>query len=239
MSSKVLVIIPTFQESQNIVSLLERLFSVAPEVSALVVDDSSPDGTGEIVKKLSQGNDRINLLTNKNKVGLGKAYVEGFKWGLKREFDIFVEMDADGSHAPEQIWSILDNLHESDVSLGSRWVPGGKIENWPLSRQLLSKGGNFYVRVMLGFAIKDATGGYRAYHRRVLESIDLDSINSQGYCFQVDMVKRSLALGFKVCESPILFSEREAGSSKMSKKIVLEAFLRIGFWGLKRFFGIK
>lgn len=239
MSSKTLVIIPTYQESENIVSIIERVYSANPNVSVLVVDDSSPDGTGEIVKKLMQNNETINLLTNKVKAGLGAAYIHGFKWGLERNFDIFVEMDADGSHAPEQLPSILEKLDQCDVSLGSRWVPGGKIENWPFSRQLLSKGGNFYTRFMLGFEVRDATGGYRAYKRKVLESINLDEIESQGYCFQVDMVRRSLALNFKICETPIVFTEREAGSSKMSRAIVIEAFSRIGFWGLKRFLRLK
>ncbi|MGA1450208.1 MAG: polyprenol monophosphomannose synthase, partial [Candidatus Nanopelagicales bacterium] len=239
MSSKTLIIIPTYQESENIISILERVQAANPEANVLVVDDSSPDGTGQIVERLMKSNPKIRLLTNSVKGGLGKAYVKGFKWGLSKDFDIFVEMDADGSHAPEQLPSILKNLDECDVSLGSRWVPGGRIENWPISRQILSKGGNLYTRLMLGFNVKDATGGYRAYKRKVLETIDLDSIESQGYCFQVDMVRRSLAFGFKVCETPIVFTEREAGNSKMSRQIVIEAFTRIGFWGLKRLFRIK
>jgi dolichol-phosphate mannosyltransferase len=239
MSSKTLIIIPTYQESESIISILERVQAANPEANVLVVDDSSPDGTGQIVERLMKSNPKIRLLTNSVKGGLGKAYVKGFKWGLSKDFDIFVEMDADGSHAPEQLPSILKNLDECDVSLGSRWVPGGRIENWPISRQILSKGGNLYTRLMLGFKVKDATGGYRAYKREVLETIDLDSIESQGYCFQVDMVRRSLAFGFKVCETPIVFTEREAGNSKMSRQIVIEAFTRIGFWGLKRVFRIK
>ncbi|MGA1082389.1 MAG: polyprenol monophosphomannose synthase [Candidatus Nanopelagicales bacterium] len=239
MSSKTLIIIPTYQESENIISILERVQAANPEANVLVVDDSSPDGTGQIVERLMKSNPKIRLLTNSVKGGLGKAYVKGFKWGLSKDFDIFVEMDADGSHAPEQLPSILKNLDECDVSLGSRWVPGGRIENWPISRQILSKGGNLYTRLMLGFKVKDAIGGYRAYKREVLETIDLDSIESQGYCFQVDMVRRSLAFGFKVCETPIVFTEREAGNSKMSRQIVIEAFTRIGFWGLKRVFRIK
>ena len=239
MSSKTLIIIPTYQESENIISILERVQAANPEANVLVVDDSSPDGTGQIVERMMKSNSKIQLLTNSVKGGLGKAYVKGFKWGLSKDFDIFVEMDADGSHAPEQLPSILKNLDECDVSLGSRWVPGGRIENWPISRQILSKGGNLYTRLMLGFKVKDATGGYRAYKREVLETIDLDSIESQGYCFQVDMVRRSLAFGFKVCETPIVFTEREAGNSKMSRQIVIEAFTRIGFWGLKRVFRIK
>ena len=239
MSSKTLIIIPTYQESENIISILERVQAANPEANVLVVDDSSPDGTGQIVERLMKSNPKIRLLTNSVKGGLGKAYVKGFKWGLSKDFDIFVEMDADGSHAPEQLPSILKNLDECDVSLGSRWVPGGRIENWPISRQILSKGGNLYTRLMLGFKVKDATGGYRAYKREVLETIDLDSIESQGYCFQVDMVRRSLAFGFKVCETPIVFTEREAGNSKMTRQIIIEAFTRIGFWGLKRLFRLK
>ncbi len=238
-SNKVLIIIPTYQESENIISILERVQAANPEANVLVVDDSSPDGTGQIVQRMMKNNSKIQLLTNSVKGGLGKAYVNGFNWGLSKDFDIFVEMDADGSHAPEQLSTILKKLDECDVSLGSRWIPGGRIENWPMSRQILSKGGNLYTRLMLGFKVKDATGGYRAYKRRVLEAIDLDSIESQGYCFQVDMVRRSLAFGFKVCETPIVFTEREAGNSKMSRQIVIEAFARIGLWGLKRLIRIK
>jgi len=239
MAQKILVIIPTYQESENINSIINRVFASNPAVEVLVVDDSSPDGTANLVQQMMTANSQIHLLSNTTKAGLGKAYVAGFKWGLDRNFEVFVEMDADGSHAPEELNSLLEKLDFCDVSLGSRWVPGGKIENWPLSRQWLSKGGNFYTRIMLGFEVQDATGGYRAYRRKVLEAIDLDSIESQGYCFQVDMVRRALALNFKICETPIVFTEREAGNSKMSKTIVIEAFSRIGIWGLKRFLRIK
>ena len=234
MSSKTLVIIPTYQESQNISSIIKRVFDSNPDVDVLVVDDSSPDGTAKIVRELQANNRNLFLLINPTKAGLGKAYVVGFNWGLARDYQVFVEMDADGSHAPEQLPSILSNLHNNDVSLGSRWVRGGKIENWPLSRQILSKGGNLYTRLMLGIKVRDATGGYRAYRREVLEKIDLNSIESQGYCFQVDMVRRSLQNNFRIAETPITFTERELGNSKMSRAIVIEAFSRIGFWGIQR-----
>ncbi len=237
MSSKTLVIIPTYQESQNISSIIKRVFDSNPYVDVLVVDDSSPDGTAQIVRELQANNKNLFLLINPTKAGLGKAYVVGFNWGLARDYQVFVEMDADGSHAPEQLPSILSNLHNNDVSLGSRWVRGGKIENWPLSRQILSKGGNLYTRLMLGIKVRDATGGYRAYRREVLEKIDLNSIESQGYCFQVDMVRRSLQNNFRIGETPITFTERELGNSKMSRAIVIEAFSRIGFWGIQRLFG--
>jgi len=239
MSSKTLVIIPTYQESQNISSIIKRVFDGNPEVDVLVVDDSSPDGTAQIVEKLQENTENLFLLVNPTKAGLGKAYVVGFNWGLARDYQVFVEMDADGSHAPEQLPSILSNLINNDVSLGSRWVRGGKIENWPLSRQILSKGGNLYTRLMLGIKVRDATGGYRAYRREVLEKIDLNSIESQGYCFQVDMVRRSLQNNFRIAETPITFTERELGNSKMSRAIVIEAFSRIGFWGIQRLFRIE
>lgn len=239
MSSKTLVIIPTYQESESIQSIIHRTLATNLNLDVLVVDDSSPDGTADLVRKMMQTNSQIHLIVNKTKNGLGQAYVAGFKWGLARDYEFFVEMDADGSHAPEQLKDILDKLEFCEVSLGSRWVNGGKIENWPISRQILSKGGNWYTRIMLKIDVKDATGGYRAYKRKVLEGIDLTSIESQGYCFQVDMVRRSLALGFKVCETPITFTEREAGNSKMSRKIVIEAFSRIGLWGLKRILRIN
>jgi len=238
MSSKTLVIIPTYQESQNISSIIKRVFDSNPDVDVLVVDDSSPDGTAKIVRELQANNRNLFLLINPTKAGLGKAYVVGFNWGLARDYQVFVEMDADGSHAPEQLPRILSNLINNDVSLGSRWVKGGKIENWPLSRQILSKGGNLYTRLMLGIKVRDATGGYRAYRREVLEKIDLNSIESQGYCFQVDMVRRSLQNNFRISETPITFTERELGNSKMSRAIAIEAFIRIGFWGIQRLFRI-
>lgn len=234
-----LVIIPTYQEADNIESIILRTFAANSNVDILVVDDSSPDGTGEIVKHLQQKFERLQLLTNPVKAGLGKAYLKGFDWGLERDYEYFVEMDADGSHAPEQLASILEKLEFFPVSLGSRWVKGGSIENWPVSRRILSQGGNLYTRIMLGINVKDATGGFRAYRREVLESIELSSLQSQGYCFQVDMVRRSLANGFEITETPIVFTERELGKSKMSRKIVIEAFTRIGYWGLKRLFRLR
>jgi dolichol-phosphate mannosyltransferase len=239
MSSKTLVVIPTFQEAQNIRSIIEKTFASNSNVDILVVDDSSPDGTAEIVKNLQIHNKNLYLLSNPVKAGLGKAYVAGFKWGLARDYQYFVEMDADGSHNPEQLPAILEKLNDFHISLGSRWIKGGKIENWPLSRQILSKGGNLYTRLMLGISIKDATGGYRAYRREVLEAIDLANIESQGYCFQVDMVRRSLQKEFKIAETPITFTERELGTSKMSRSIVIEAFSRIGIWGIKRLLRIE
>jgi dolichol-phosphate mannosyltransferase len=236
MTIRTLVIIPTYQESDNIENIIKRTLQVSENLDILVVDDSSPDGTANIVKEIMKQSPRVNLLVNSEKAGLGKAYVVGFRWGLAKQYQYFVEMDADGSHAPEQLPSILEKLSDFHVSLGSRWVDGGKIENWPLSRQILSQGGNIYTRLMLGIKVKDATGGYRAYRREVLEAIDLAGIESQGYCFQVDMVRRSLQNGFKISETPITFTERELGNSKMSKSIVIEAFTRIGIWGLKRLF---
>ncbi len=239
MIDKVLVVIPTYQESENVAQIIERTLKVDPNYEILVVDDSSPDGTANIVKDLIENNKRINILINPIKGGLGKAYLVGFQWGLAKNYEIFVEMDADGSHAPEQIPQIVSELSKVEVSLGSRWISGGRIENWPISRQILSRGGNLYTQLMLGIRVKDATGGFRAYRRKVLESIELETIESQGYCFQVDMVRRALANGFTISETPITFTERELGNSKMSRTIVIEAFTRIGYWGLKRLFRMK
>jgi dolichol-phosphate mannosyltransferase len=202
-----------------------------PEVHALVVDDASPDGTGELADKLAADDPRIRVLHRQTKAGLGAAYVAGFQLGLADGYDVLVEMDADGSHAPEQLPRLLAALAHSDVVLGSRWVPGGQVRNWPKSRELLSRGGNLYARVALGIGLRDATGGYRAFRRQVLSGIELDSVASQGYCFQVDLAWRAVQAGYRVTEVPITFAERERGESKMSSDIVREALLRVTEWG--------
>jgi dolichol-phosphate mannosyltransferase len=227
----VVVISPTFNERENLPLIVERLFAAVPDAHSLVVDDNSPDGTGDLADKLAAEDTRIQVLHRAEKAGLGAAYVAGFRWALDAGYDVLVEMDADGSHAPEQLPRLLAALAHADVVLGSRWVPGGEVLNWPKSREAISRGGNLYTRVALGIDLHDATGGYRAYRREVLKTIDLSSISSQGYCFQVDLAWRAVQAGFRVTEVPITFAERERGESKMSGNIVREAFVRVTEWG--------
>jgi dolichol-phosphate mannosyltransferase len=229
-----LVVIPTYNERENIEPILHRLLKANPQAHALVVDDASPDGTGEIADRIVATDERVYVLHRPGKAGLGAAYIAGFRWALERGYDVIVEMDADGSHAPEQLPALLSALADADVVLGSRWVQGGKIVNWPMSRMLLSRGGNVYTRLALGMDLRDATGGFRAYRAAVLQKLDLDDVASQGYCFQVDLAWRAVREGFRVVEVPITFTERERGDSKMSNSIVREAFGRITVWGVRR-----
>jgi len=232
MTQRVLVIIPTYQERENVERIVERVVTAVPSVDVLVVDDGSPDGTGKIADELADADERVHVLHRTAKNGLGAAYIAGFDWGLERGYDVFVEMDADGSHAPEQLPRLLSALDSADLVLGSRYVPGGAVVNWPRRREVLSRGGNLYVRLALGLELRDATGGYRAFRRTVLEDIDYAAVASEGYCFQVDLARRTLAAGYRVVEVPITFVERVRGESKMSGDIVREAFLRVGEWGL-------
>ncbi|CAM3050630.1 polyprenol monophosphomannose synthase [Williamsia muralis] len=230
-----LVIIPTFNEIENLPLIVKRVHAAQPAVHILIVDDSSPDGTGELADKLAatDGADRIHVMHRTVKDGLGAAYIAGFKWGLARDYTVLVEMDADGSHAPEQLHRLLDRLNDgADLVIGSRYVPGGTVVNWPRRREILSRGGNVYSRLALGVKIKDITGGFRAYRRHVLETLDLSSIESHGYCFQVDLGWRTVQAGFDVAEVPITFTERELGESKMSGSIVREAAFKVPRWGL-------
>jgi dolichol-phosphate mannosyltransferase len=230
-SERVLVVVPTYQERENIEGIVRRVLDSVPEANVLVVDDGSPDGTGQLADALAAADDRVAVLHRTAKNGLGAAYIAGFRWGLERGYEILVEMDADGSHAPEQLPRLLAALDSADLVLGSRYVPGGAVVNWPRRRELLSRGGNLYVRLALGVSLRDATGSYRAFRRRVLDKIDYSAVASQGYCFQVDLARRTLAAGFRVTEVPITFAERERGESKMSGDIVREALVRVGQWG--------
>jgi dolichol-phosphate mannosyltransferase len=230
---KVLVIIPTYDERENLPLILDRLLEAVPRADVLVVDDASPDGTGAIADDRASRDSRINVLHRPAKAGLGAAYVAGFDWGLQRGYDALVEMDADGSHDPAELPNLLARLEQADLVLGSRWVSGGAVVDWPRSRELLSRGGNLYVRLALGVPLRDATGGFRAYRRTVLETIELDTVASQGYCFQVDLVWRALRAGFQVDEVPIRFVERQVGASKMSRSVVTEALWRVTLWGLR------
>jgi len=231
---RVLVVVPTYDERENLRPIAERLFAAVPEVDLLVVDDDSPDGTGALADRLAAEDGRVHVLHRTEKAGLGAAYTAGFDWARDRGYDVVVEMDADGSHAPEQLPRLLTALGDADLVLGSRWVPGGEVVNWPVTRELLSRGGNAYTRHVLGLPLQDATGGFRAYRRSVLDALPLGGVASQGYCFQVDLAWRTWCAGFRVVEVPITFVERERGESKMSRAIVLEALWRVTWWGVRR-----
>ena len=227
----VLVVIPTYDERDNLPTVVRRLHAAVPDAHVLVVDDASPDGTGDVADELAAGDPRIKVLHRTAKEGLGPAYLAGFDRGLADGYAVLVEMDADGSHAPEQLPTLLERLADADVVLGSRWVDGGAVVDWPRRRELLSRGGNAYARLLLGVPVRDATGGFRAYRREVLESIDLSGVASAGYCFQVDLVWRAWRAGFRVAEVPIRFVERVHGESKMSRAVVAEALWRVTVWG--------
>jgi dolichol-phosphate mannosyltransferase len=229
---RLLVVIPTYNERENLPGILDRVAAAVPFAHVLVVDDDSPDGTGPLADDRAAADDRVHVLHRAGKAGLGAAYVAGFRWALERDYDAVVEMDADGSHAPEQLPELLAALDGADVVLGSRWVDGGSVVDWPRRREFLSRGGNAYTRFMLRLPVRDATGGYRVYQRRVLEKLELGSVASQGYCFQVDLLWRAWQAGFTVAEVPIRFVERVAGASKMNRSIVSEALWRVTVWGV-------
>lgn len=234
----VLVVVPTYNERENLRPLLTRLHTTAPHVDVLVVDDASPDGTGELADELAAADPRVRVLHRAGKAGLGAAYLAGFALALEGEHTVVVEMDADGSHAPEDLPALLAALDRAedpaDVVLGSRYVPGGQVVNWPVHRRLLSRGGSLYARLALGVPVRDMTGGYRAFRRQVLEELELDDVASQGYCFQIDLAWRAIRAGFRVREVPITFVERERGTSKMHGAIVGEALWRVTRWGVER-----
>ena len=233
MTGRVLVIVPTYNEADNVERILERLQASVPEAHALVVDDASPDGTGELAEKLAARDPRVHVLHRAEKAGLGPAYLAGFAWALEHGYDVVVEMDADGSHAPEQLPRLLTALEEADLVLGSRYVPGGRVEDWPIYRLLLSRLGNRYTRRLLRLPLSDATGGYRAARAELIERLPFDDVASHGYCFQVDWAWRAVRAGARVTEVPITFTERTLGRSKMSGSIVREALVRVTVWGLK------
>lgn len=231
MSGGVLVIIPTYNESESLPGVLARVRESVPDAHVLVADDNSPDGTGQLADAFAAEDDHVHVLHRPGKEGLGKAYLAGFAWGLERGYDVLVEMDADGSHRPEELPRLLEQITHADVVLGSRWVPGGAVVNWPASRRVLSQGGSLYTRLALGIPTRDATGGYRAYRASALQELDLGTVESNGYCFQIDLLWRALQRGLVVREVPITFVEREAGTSKMSGRIVREALLNVARWG--------
>jgi dolichol-phosphate mannosyltransferase len=226
--------VPTYDERDSIGSVIARLHASSPHAHVLVADDASPDGTGELVAALATGDDRIHLLRRSGKQGLGAAYVAAMRWGLERGYDVLVEMDADGSHPPERVGDLVAALADADVVIGSRWVPGGAVVDWPWHRRALSRGGNGYVRAVLGIGVRDATAGFRAYRADVLRGIRLDDVDSRGYCFQIDMTLRALDAGARIVELPIEFRERELGRSKMTRAIVGEAILKVTRWAIGR-----
>ncbi|MYY11646.1 glycosyltransferase [Streptomyces sp. SID4919] len=232
-----LVIIPTYNEAENIKSIVGRVRESVPEAHVLVADDNSPDGTGKLADELAAQDDQVQVLHRKGKEGLGAAYLAGFRWGIENGYGVLVEMDADGSHQPEELPRLLTALKGADLVLGSRWVPGGRVVNWPKSREFISRGGSTYSRLLLDVPIRDVTGGYRAFRRETLEGLGLADVASQGYCFQVDLARRAVKAGFHVVEVPITFVERVHGDSKMSKDILVEALWRVTSWGVAERFG--
>jgi dolichol-phosphate mannosyltransferase len=233
-TARTLVIIPTYNERDNLPPILRRLQQARLDVHVLVVDDNSPDGTGKLADELASADpERIHVMHRTAKDGLGAAYLAGFAWGLDRQYTTLVEMDADGSHAPEQLHLLLEAVDAgADLVIGSRYVDGGNVQNWPWRRWALSWTANTYARLALGIGIHDITAGYRAYRRDVLQKIDLDHVDSKGYCFQIDLTWRTITNGFTVVEVPITFTERELGVSKMSGSNIREALVKVAQWGI-------
>ncbi len=231
---KTLVVIPTYNERESLPIIVAGVRTAEPKVDILIADDNSPDGTGEVAEGLRNNDSGIFVLHRATKAGLGAAYLDAFGWAKANGYIVVVEMDADGSHRPVDLTIILDALTYSDVVLGSRWVKQGKVVNWPLSRKLLSRGGNLYTKIWLGIPIQDATGGFRAYRMSALDQMDIDHVASQGYCFQVDMAWRAVKADLRITEVPITFVERELGESKMDGSIVKEALWRVTQWGIEK-----
>ena len=227
---------PTFNEAGNIERATSELFKFNPDVSLLVVDDGSPDGTGQLAEQLAAKDKRISVLHRKDKQGLGAAYIAGFNYAFGMDFDFVVEMDADGSHRAEDLTKLLAICQDNDLVIGSRYVRGGKTQNWPLHRQWLSRGGNIYAKMMLGSKLNDMTAGFRVFRSSFLQSMDLATINARGYSFQIEMAYRTIQLGGRTAEVPITFVEREIGESKMSGNIVVEALMLMTKFGFKRIF---
>lgn len=230
-----LVVIPTYDEREALPGTLRRLRTAVPDAHVLVVDDASPDGTGEWADAAAAEDPAVHVLHRSGKQGLGPAYLAGFAWGLEHGYQLLVEMDADASHRPEQLPGLLEAVRRgADLAIGSRWLPGGAVHNWPLRRELLSRGANVYVRALMGLGVSDATAGFRVFRAELLEQLVAEDVASQGYCFQVDMTRRARDLGATIAEVPIDFDERTEGSSKMSSAIVREALVMVTYWGLAR-----
>ena len=236
---KTLVIVPTFNELESAPRLISRVCELIPDVYILVVDDGSPDGTADVVESMAQGElaDRVHVMRRKEKSGLGAAYLAGFSWGMEHRYETLIEMDADGSHRPEDLVNLIKISRANpslDLIIGSRWVKGGAVRNWAKSRELLSRAANKYAKLMLNVGVNDVTAGFRVYKTSIIERIDFTTVLSQGYCFQIEMTRKVLTLNGKIQEVPITFIEREFGVSKMSIRIVVEAMLRVTLWGILR-----
>ena len=237
-----LIIVPTYNELSNAPLLIRRIFKQIPNSDVLVVDDGSPDKTADAIRELQQEFPTLQLLERKTKLGLGSAYRLGFAWGLERGYEELIEMDADLSHRVRDLKTMIDEKElqpNTDLVIGSRWIPGGRTENWSKSRELLSRAANLYVRAMVGLGVKDSTAGFRIYSASMLKRLNMESIKSEGYSFQIEMTRAVHKLGGKIIEVPITFRERENGVSKMSKNIVREAMTLVTIWGLKRFLRVK
>jgi len=231
------MVIYTYNEKENIEKIIKAVLPLDTRIHVLVVDDNSPDGTGEIVERLAKSDSRINILHRENKQGLGRAYIAGFKWGIERKFNYIFEMDADFSHDPEFVKDFLDAIKDVDLVLGSRYISGVNVINWPMSRLLLSYFANVYTRIITGMPVRDATGGFKCFRREVLEAIDLDAVKSNGYTFQIEVSMRAWKKGFEIKEIPIVFTDRQEGASKMSRKIIREAIWMVWYLRLMSIFG--
>lgn len=235
-TGRAIVVMPTFNEAESLERTLRGVRAAAPEVSVLVVDDASPDGTGALADRLAAADPRIAVLHRTERDGLGHAYLAGFQRALDDGFEAIVEMDADGSHPADALPAILAALREADLVIGSRWTPGGAVANWPRHREWLSRAANTYARFLLRLPVRDSTAGYRAFRASALRALDLAHVESRGYCFQIDLTRRAVDAGLTVAEVPITFVDRIAGRSKMSGAIVVEAMLRVTGWGIRRLF---
>ncbi len=233
MTERALVLVPTYNEKDNIEKIARQVLAVDPRIEILIIDDNSPDGTGQIADRLVSEDQRVKVLHRADKQGLGRAYIAGFHYGIEHKYDFIFEMDADFSHQPKYLADHLRNIETCDISLGSRYIKGGGVENWPKSRWAISYYANVYSRVVTGLPVRDATGGFKCFRRCVLESLDLDSIRSNGYSFQIEVSFRAWLHGFRIREIPITFVEREAGHSKFSKKIIYEAVFMVLYLGIQ------
>ena len=232
---KTLIVTPTYNERKNIRELVLKLFELNPDFHILVVDDSSPDGTAEIVEELQTDCTNLHLLSRNEKGGLGSAYIAGFNFALERDYEVIVQMDADMSHDPKDVPLLIEAIENADLSIGSRYISGINVVNWPLQRLIISYGANIYTRFVTRLPVKDATGGFKCWRREVLEAINLDGIRSQGYSFQIEMTYRAWLKGFRITEIPIIFVDRTVGESKMTRSIMLEAAVmipRLRIWKL-------
>jgi dolichol-phosphate mannosyltransferase len=230
-SERALVCLPTYDERENLVPILEAILANLPGADVLVIDDNSPDGTGKLADEFAAREPRVKVLHRPGKQGLGKAYLAGFAWALERGYGYVIEMDADFSHDPKRLPALLAGAHEADLALGSRYVPGGGTLGWGLIRRIISQGGSLYARLILGISVRDLTGGFKCFRREVLEGIDLATVQCTGYAFQIELTYRAIRRGFRVKEVPIIFEDRRVGQSKMSGRIVLEALQKV--WSIR------